>query len=108
MRCDSTLFGDVDETTTTKFTGRACALFRNSLPVVVDKVVVVVLKAWFPYDRPDRPDRPSRLKKCSHDRDDRKRPGRLRRIWKRSQTTETIGMIEGYPRGHHFCSSNRE
>ena len=29
--------------------------------------------------------------------DDRKRPERLRRIWKRSQTTETIGMIEGYP-----------
>ena len=29
-------------------------------------------------------------------------------IWKRSQTTETIGTIEGYPRSHHFCSSNRE
>ena len=63
--------------------------------------------------------------------DDRKRPGRLRRprsldrvefypddrddrvnfeaiIWKRSQTTETIGTIEGYPRSHHFYSSNRE
>ena len=61
--------------------------------------------------------------------DDRKGPGRLRRprslgymsielssnpddpnvhvnfeaiIWKRSQTTETIGAIEGYPRSHHF------
>ena len=57
--------------------------------------------------------------------DDRKRPGRLRRprsldrvefypddrddrvnfeaiIWKRSQTTETIGTIEGYPTSHHF------
>ena len=22
-------------------------------------------------------------------------------IWKRSQTTEVIGKIEGYPRGHH-------
>ena len=81
MRCDSTLFGDVDETTTTKFIGCACALFRNSLPVVVDKVVVVVLKAWFPYDRPDRPDRPSRLKKCSHDRDET--------LLRRSQTTRT-------------------
>ena len=62
--------------------------------------------------------------------DDRKRPGRLRRprpldrvefypddrddhvnfeaiIWKRSQTTETIGTIEGYPRSHHFYSSNQ-
>ena len=29
-------------------------------------------------------------------------------IWKRSQTTETIGMIEGYPRNHHFVSSNQE
>ena len=29
-------------------------------------------------------------------------------IWKRSQTTETIGMIEGNPRSHHFVSSNRE
>ena len=29
-------------------------------------------------------------------------------IWKRSQTTETIGTIEGYPRSHHFYSSNRE
>ena len=38
------MFGVVDEITTTKFTGRACAVFRDSLPVVVDKVVVVVLK----------------------------------------------------------------
>ena len=30
--------------TTTKFTGRACAVLCNSLPVVVDQVVVVVLK----------------------------------------------------------------
>ena len=44
-RRDSTLFGVVDETTTTKFTGRACAVFRNSLPVVVDKVVVVFLSS---------------------------------------------------------------
>ena len=43
-RRDSTLFGVVDDTTTTKFTGRACAVHCNSLPVVVDKVVVVVLK----------------------------------------------------------------
>ena len=41
-RCDSTLFGVVDDTTTTKFTGRACAVHCNSLPVVVDKVVVAV------------------------------------------------------------------
>ena len=25
--------------------------------------------------------------------------------WKRSQRTETIGTIEGYPRNHHFYSS---
>ena len=43
-RRDSTLFGVVDDTTTTKFTGCACAVPSNSLPVVVDKVVVVVLK----------------------------------------------------------------
>ena len=43
-RRDSSLFGVVDNTTTTKFSGRACAVHRNSLPVVVDKVVVVVLK----------------------------------------------------------------
>ena len=34
-RRDSTLFGVVDDTTTTKFTGRACAVHCNSLPVVV-------------------------------------------------------------------------
>ena len=28
-------------------------------------------------------------------------------IWKHSQTTETIGTIEGYPRGDRFYSSNR-
>ena len=38
------LFDVVDDTTTTKFTSRACAVHCNSLPVVVDKVVVVVLK----------------------------------------------------------------
>ena len=38
-RRDSTLFGVVDDTTTTKFTGHACAAHCNSLPVVV-----VVLK----------------------------------------------------------------
>ena len=35
-RPDSTLFGVVDDTTTTKFTGRACAVYCNSLPVVVE------------------------------------------------------------------------
>ena len=43
-RRDSTLFGVVDDTTTTKFTGRPYAVHCQSLPVVVDKVVVVVLK----------------------------------------------------------------
>ena len=43
-RRGSTLFGVVDDTTTTKFGGRACALHCNSLLVVVVKVVVVVLK----------------------------------------------------------------
>ena len=43
-RRDSTLFGVVDDTTTTKFVNRACAVHGISLPVVVDKVVVVVLK----------------------------------------------------------------
>lgn len=38
------MFGVVDETTTTKFASRACAVHCISLPVVVDKVVVVVLK----------------------------------------------------------------
>ena len=37
------MFGVVDETTTTKFASRACAVHCISL-VVVDKVVVVVLK----------------------------------------------------------------
>ena len=40
----ATLFVVVDVTTTTKFTIRACAVHCNSLPVVVDQVVVVVLK----------------------------------------------------------------
>ena len=48
-RRDSTVFGVVDDTTTTKFVNRACAVHSISLPVVVDKVVVVVLK--FPNDR---------------------------------------------------------
>ena len=43
-RRDSTVFGVVDDTTTTKFANRACAVHGISLPVVVDKVVVVVLK----------------------------------------------------------------
>ena len=38
------MFGVVDETTTTKFARRACAVHCISLPVVVDEVVVVVLK----------------------------------------------------------------
>ena len=42
------MFGVVDDTTTTKFTSRACAVHCNSLPVVVDKAVVVVVK--FPID----------------------------------------------------------
>ena len=37
------MFGVVDNTPTTKFTSRACAVHCNS-PVVVDKAVVVVLK----------------------------------------------------------------
>ena len=47
-RRDLTVFGVVDETTTMKFASRACAVHCISLPVVVDKVVVVVLK--FPND----------------------------------------------------------
>ena len=43
-RRDSTVFGVVDDTTTTKFVNRACAVHGISLPVVVDKVVVVILK----------------------------------------------------------------
>ena len=38
------MFGVVDDTTTTKFVNRASAMHGISLPVVVDKVVVVVLK----------------------------------------------------------------
>ena len=38
------MFGVVDDTTKTKFTNRACAVHCNSLPVVVDKAVVVVVK----------------------------------------------------------------
>ena len=43
-RRDSTVFGVVDDTTTTKFANRACVVHGISLPVVVDRVVVVVLK----------------------------------------------------------------
>ena len=43
-RRDPTLFGVVHDTTTTKFAGRTCAAHCKSLPVVVDKVDVVVLK----------------------------------------------------------------
>ena len=43
-RRDSTLFDVIDDTTTTKFAGRACTLHGISLPVVVDKVVVLVLE----------------------------------------------------------------
>ena len=43
-RRDSTVFSVVDDTTTTKFANHACAMHGISLPVVVDKVVVVVLK----------------------------------------------------------------
>ena len=49
-RRDSTVFGVVDDSTTTKFANRACAVHGISLPVVVDKVVVVVLK--FPNEFP--------------------------------------------------------
>ena len=52
-RRDSTLFGVVDVNTTTKFVNRACAVHGISLPVVVDKVVVVVLK--FPIKLPMLP-----------------------------------------------------
>ena len=51
-RHDRTVFGVVDETTTTKFTSRACAVHCISLPVVVNKVVVVILK--FPITRGNR------------------------------------------------------
>ena len=42
-RRDSTVFGVVDDTTTTKFVNRTCAVHDISLPVVVHKVVVVVV-----------------------------------------------------------------
>ena len=42
------MFGVVDDTTTTKFANRACAVHGISLPVVVDKVVVVVLNPFAP------------------------------------------------------------
>ena len=38
------MFGVVDDTTTTKFANRPCAVHGISLPVVVDKFVAVVLK----------------------------------------------------------------
>ena len=46
-RRNSQLFGVADDTTTTKFTGCACAVHCNSLQVVVDQVVVVVLTSPF-------------------------------------------------------------
>ena len=55
----TTVFGVVDDTTTTKFVNRACAVHGISLPVVVDKVVVVVLK--FPNSSSET------SKKCSID-----------------------------------------
>ena len=99
--------------------------------------LIDVDKAWFPYDRPDRPsrlkkcsyDRDDHMETLSRrsqttrttettsiawiefkfypdDRDDLVIFEAI--IRKRSQTTETVGTIEGYPRTHHFYSSNRE
>ena len=41
---DSTLFGVIDGTTTTKFSGLTCAVHCISLLVVVDKAIIMVLK----------------------------------------------------------------
>ena len=51
---------------------------------ITDRFAVLVLVAWFPYDRPDRPYRPSHLKKCSDDRDNH-----METLPRRSQTTRT-------------------
>ena len=55
-RRDSTVFGVVNDTTTTKFANHACAVHGISLPVVIDKVVVVVLK--FPNSKSSIPNMP--------------------------------------------------
>ena len=82
-------------------------------------------------DHPGRSDLPSLLKYCSDARDNHTEtlPGRSQTtwttettsiafypedrddrvhfemiIWKRSQTTETIGTIEGFTRNHHYYS----
>ena len=57
-------------------------------------------------DDSDDLDRLDRVEFYLDDRDDHVNFEAI--IWKRSQTTETIGTIEGYPRSHHFYSSNRE
>ena len=51
-------------------------------------------------------DRLNRIEFYPKDRDDHVTFEAIK--WKRSQTTETIGTIEGYSRSHHFDSSNRE
>ena len=57
-------------------------------------------------DNWDDLDRLDRVEFYPDDRDDRANFETI--IWKRSQTTGTIGTIEGYPRNHHFYTSNRE
>ena len=54
----------------------------------------------------DDVDRLDRVEFYPDDRDDHESFEAI--IWKRSQTTETIGTIEGYPRRHHLYFSNRE
>ena len=51
-------------------------------------------------------DRLDRVEFYPDDRDDRVNFDAI--IWKRAQTTETIGTIEGYSRNRHFYSSNRD
>ena len=55
---------------------------------------------WVDVDRLDR------VEFHPDDRDDRVNFEAI--ICKRSQRTEMIGTIEGYPRNHHFYSSNLE
>ena len=57
-------------------------------------------------DNWDDLDRLDRVEFYPDDRDDRANFKTI--IWRRSQTTGTIGTIEGYPRNHHFYTSNRE
>ena len=58
----------------------------------------LIIKDWFPYDRPDlpdipdRPDRPSRLKKCSDHRDDY-----METLARRSQTTRIASNLHDRP-----------